>query len=1133
MVRNKGYRDAEEKIEAARRSGAKELDLRAPYGANDEDKLTELPESLGQLTQLLSLDLSRNQLTALPEWLGQLTQLQSLNLFGNQLTGLPESLGQLTQLQSLNLSGNQLTALPESLSLLTQLQSLTLSNNQLTALPESLGQLSQLQSLNLSGSQLTALPEWLGQLTQLQALELADNQLTALPESLGQLTHLRELDLSGSRLPELPASIVRCHDLKAIKFKSKGTLPKGLGSCRALKHLQIWYCDAQDSLPEIFSLTRLLRLELNQAEISELPPEIVALSGLEDLQLFDNHLSELPSALGELKMLRSLTLTNTKEGSFNRITDLPLALLQLGQLRELGLKRNPLNPELAAADKEGLDAVKRYLRAKEGAQVVLNEAKLILIGEGEVGKSCLLGALRGDNWVENRDTTHGIEIKPVKVTAPGSGTEITLNGWDFGGQRVYRPTHQLFFSAPAVYLVVWKPREGPQQGFVKDWIKLVKHREPEAKIVVVATHGGPGARQPDIDRQELWDLFGRDRVIDFFFVDSKPRENGECPGIAELREAIAHVAASLPEMGRTVPQRWQEAREALTKNGAPYLPLDEVLSLCEGLKMEAEEARLFVTVSHRLGHLIHYAHDPALRDIVVLKPDWLATAMSFVLDDKLTRDAHGLVSFARLGQLWNDPARAMENRYPPELHAVFVGLMERYDLSYVVAGLPVKGQPDGTSLIAQLVPDIRPDDCEMHAGWPATAADGDEQRVQICRIVEDKNGQSASAEGLFYQLIVRLHKYSLGRVNFAESLHWQRGLVLDDDYNGRALLEHIGNDVKITVRAAYPEAFLSVLTREVKWLVESFWAGLRCDVMVPCLVPCGRNAPGTGLFEVEKLIESKKKRRPEYPCTVCNEWQNIDCLLRNAPAAQPEPMRGLLGSRDVLAELNVVRVLLQQQHGEAMGRFNTLDATTLATLSKVDESYTRLMQALTDEAKDGPRLFSLVPEDPKFFDLPNWMSQKFRLTLFCEHSRLPLPLLSKGKKADGEYTFDIKREWLAAAAPYLKLLAGTLSLVLPVASAVTKLVIDDKAYKAIEDQLNLGQKAAESLLKAGDIFNKQLDQEDGPDMPTGGAIRAHGAVLRQLHALLKDKDPGFGGLVRVQNKRQEFLWVHPIFEAKY
>src|SRR5439155_11310313 len=161
----------------------------------------------------------------------------------------------------------------------------------------------------------------------------------------------------------------------------------------------------------------------------------------------------------------------------------------------------------------------RYLRAKAGAQVTLNEAKLILVGEGEVGKSCLLAALRDDPWEEGRPTTHGIEIKPVKVTDPDSGTEITLNGWDFGGQRVYRPTHQLFFSSPAVYLVVWKPREGSQAGAGKEWIKLVKHRQPDAKIRVVATYGGPKDRQPDIDRQEIWDLFSKDTVIDFFHVD--------------------------------------------------------------------------------------------------------------------------------------------------------------------------------------------------------------------------------------------------------------------------------------------------------------------------------------------------------------------------------------------------------------------------------------------------------------------------------------------------------------------------------------------------------------------------------------------------------------------------------------
>jgi len=52
MARDKAYRRAEKKIEEARRNGATELDLSCRYDAKDTDKLTELPESLGQLTQL-------------------------------------------------------------------------------------------------------------------------------------------------------------------------------------------------------------------------------------------------------------------------------------------------------------------------------------------------------------------------------------------------------------------------------------------------------------------------------------------------------------------------------------------------------------------------------------------------------------------------------------------------------------------------------------------------------------------------------------------------------------------------------------------------------------------------------------------------------------------------------------------------------------------------------------------------------------------------------------------------------------------------------------------------------------------------------------------------------------------------
>ena len=1215
MPQDEAYRRAEKKIEKARLRRTTELTLIG-------EGLTALPESLGQLTQLETLRLWNNELTALPESLGQLMFLRSLNVRGNQLTALPESANQLRDLRSLDLAHNQLTALPESLGPLWELRSLILSHNQLTALPEWMGQLTRLQSLNLSHNQLTALPEWLGQLWELRSLNLSHNQLRVLPEWLGQLTQLQSLHLTDSELTALPE------------------------------------CLGQ--------LTQLQSLDLTGNQLTELPEWLGQFTQLEELNLSGNQLRALPKWLGQLTLLQ-----------------------------QLHLDRNPLNPELTAAYAVGLDAVKRYLRAKAEAQVVLNEAKLILIGEGEVGKSCLLGALRGDPWEEGRPTTHGIEIKPVEVVDPESGTKITLNGWDFGGQRVYRPTHQLFFSSPAVYLVVWKPREGSQAGAVKEWIKLVKHREPDAKILVVATHGGPKERQPDIDRQEIWDLFGKETVLDFFLVESKPDEQtGERKGIAGLEQAIARVAAGLPEMGRKVPKRWEEARTALRKTDAAYLPLKKVLNLCHRRKMKDEEAKDFVRISHRLGHLIHYEHDPALRDIVILKPDWLSTAVSFVLDDKETRDGHGLVSFARLGQLWHDAERAEEDRYAVELHPAFLRLMERFDLSYRVSGSPLGGEGDQTSLIAQLVTDVRPMD-DLARVWPDEPEGPDEQQSQICRIVDTKR-QSSAAEGLFYQLIVRLHKFSMGRANFIDGVHWQRGLVLDDDYNGRALLEHIGNDIQITVRAAYPGAFLAVLTRDVKWLVESFWEGLRCDVMVPCIEPCGKEVPGRGLYEVEKLIGSKKKGRDEYPCPVadCDEWQSIDALLLNAPAARtlsdsdvrdglqvvrstrerlvaPGPhaflsyvsedaeivkrlldgltARGIkvwfdrndispgdrwknairtaikegsfflacfsqeysrrpttymneeltlaieelrrrrsdlswfipiklnacsipdreIGAGERLSDIqhidlyggwsrgidrvaSAIQQVAHAQRGEpsqgirgvadpvaqafsevGLSQLGALSSNLQRLMSRVDDGFTTMMQALTDEAKDGPRLFSFEPVDPGFFDRPKWVSQKFRITLWCEHSRLPLPALNGEGDKSGVYELSIPRDWLVKAAPFLKVLTTTLSLVAPVASSATKLVLDEAAYKGIEKQLDLGRKSLDSVLAAGEKAGAWLGRSDAPELERGEAIRSHGAELRQLQVWLKEKDPGFGGLVRVQNKRQEFLWVHAQFEEEY
>ena len=915
-------------------------------------------------------------------------------------------------------------------------------------------------------------------------LVLGSSRLEILPDSIAQLTRLNHLDASWNDLRSLPDWLGQLHEIQ--------------------------------------------RLDLSANQLSSLPESLGQLTNLRELNLSGNNLTSVPEALGSLEKLKTLDLSN------NKLSSLPESLGNLDHLIGLSLADNQLLPELNAAYKDGIDAVKDYLNARASGTTILNEAKLILIGEGEVGKSCLLDALGDAPWTEY-PSTHGINIAPITVTDPVTKTVITMNGWDFGGQRVYRPTHQLFFSAPAVYLVVWKPREGTQAGQVKEWIKLVKFREPDARILVVATHGGPKERQPDIDEYEITSVFGHETVLGFHHVDSRPAEYdentktwvGERVGIAKLREHIARVAMQLPEVGRKVPEKWQVVRDDLAKSPASWMSYDEVVAFCTERDVNAREVSLFVKLSHTLGNLIHYHYDTTLRNIVILKPDWLATAISFVLDDAETRRNQGLVTIERLSRLWNDPERDLVERYPKKLHPAFLRLMERFDLSYEVR-LTHEGSAT-TYLIGQLVPNVRPDSLPE---WNVQTVANIEQ-VQICRIVDDR-GQSATAEGLFYQLIVRLQKYSLGREDYHESVHWQRGLLLDGDYLGRALMEHIGNDVKITVRAAYPERFLAILTGEVKWLVEDFWEGLRCVVTVPCAQPCDVS-PGTALFEVQKLINFRMQGLEQFPCHVsgCDRLQDIESLLRNASAKPASDAIRLDQLDDVLDELKTIRQDVLRLDRRGLKRFQALNNQQRRCMSQVDAELAGLLQTLTDEAKEGPRLFSFEAMEPVFFGRPNWVASRFRLTLWCEHSRLPLPELNEGSDLQGTYELELTREWVKAAAPLLKGITTVLSLVLPVASSATKLVLDDQAFKRISEQLDFGHKCADAFLKGSQEAGRWLSQSDSYDTGSRGVMRAEGSVLRQLQAMLKEIDPTFGGLVRVQNKRREFLWVHPQFVHEY
>jgi internalin A len=608
-------------IEEARQSGQERLDLSGK-------QIADLPEEIGQLTNLTSLDLSFNHLMALPESIVQLTNLTSLNLRSNPLTVLSESIVQSTNLTSLDLSLNQLTALSESIVQLTNLTSLDLSLNKLTTLPESIVQLTNLTSLDLSSNQLTALPESTIQLTNLISLNLRSNPLTVLPESIIQLINLTSLDLSFNQLTALPESIGQ--------------------------------------------LTHLTSLDPSFNQLTALPESIIQLTNLTSLDLSYNQLTELPESIGKLTNLTSLDL------SYNQLTALPESIGKLVNLREFLIKRNSLSEILSEVVRNGGLAVRDYYRQRLEEQTdYIYEAKLLVIGEGGAGKTSLANKLINADYqlkVEGCDnpekSTEGIDILLFDFSHL-SGNPFRINIWDFGGQEIYHATHQFFLTKRSLYLLVADTRQ--ENTDFNYWLEVIELLSESSPTLIIKNEKQD--RPCQVNENQLRGRFPNlEKIL--------PTNLATNRGLPEILTAIQHHISQLPHIGTPLPKTWIRVREALEADSKNYITQQEFLDLCDshGFKRHADKLQLSGYL-HDLGVCLHFQDDPVLKNWIILKPEWGTTAVYRVLDTKEVQKAFGYFTQADLNLIWAD------DQYN-DMRDELLQLMMRFKLCYEIPHRP-------------------------------------------------------------------------------------------------------------------------------------------------------------------------------------------------------------------------------------------------------------------------------------------------------------------------------------------------------------------------------------------------------------------------------------------------------------
>jgi hypothetical protein len=612
-------------------------------------KIKELPSKIGKLKNLKKLTVGRNSKSNYPKFLpkeiGELSNLEVLHVKGTGIESLPDEIGSLESLQEFTIISNKnLKELPNSIGRLISLKKLKIGlsdhrfNSEviqpLKIIPRELGNLNLLEELNIENTLIETLPNDIGKLYNLKKLSIiSNNNLTSLPIEIGKLKNLKELIIKENDVRRLPQEIGDLEDIEELDLSNNirvnfEDIPQILSK---LENSKLWYLNLSgytylNNIPkEITSLNNLKTLDVSDCNIATLNLKWEKCVSLQKLYLSNNKISDL-EPLKDLKSIEKIDLSGNKD-----LTSIPESFLQIPSLQSIIIDylQNQKLMEKINKDKENLlSGVREYYRKKrETLSQIQKQVKVILIGDGNSGKTSLLRRLLLDGFSDNSATTHGIRLEEDYFEIDND--KVKIKYWDMGGQDVYHSPHSFFFSDNTIYLLVLDARkeEAPEYWMeqIRTYGNSVDTKRKSPVLVVVNKIDAYPSHEIDISRlEEKIELIGG-QVFEVSAFENK--------GIKEVEKALhGFIEAQLKDNTRLINKTGEQYKD-LTRDiynlrydtifkDREYLNQNEFNEFLTKNKLQNQKDVL-VKELQELGAILSFPHPKIQNPLYVYKPEWL------------------------------------------------------------------------------------------------------------------------------------------------------------------------------------------------------------------------------------------------------------------------------------------------------------------------------------------------------------------------------------------------------------------------------------------------------------------------------------------------------------------------------
>ncbi len=116
---------------------------------------------------------------------------------------------------------------------------------------------------------------------------------------------------------------------------------------------------------------------------------------------------------------------------------------------------------------------------------ILFHVKIILAGDGTVGKTSLLHRYVFNQFIEEHKMTIGMDAHAKRTRVPGLGP-VKIHTWDLAGQPQWSTVRESFYLGSHAMALVFDINQPKTIQHLPDWVEECRSKAPGIPVLIVA-----------------------------------------------------------------------------------------------------------------------------------------------------------------------------------------------------------------------------------------------------------------------------------------------------------------------------------------------------------------------------------------------------------------------------------------------------------------------------------------------------------------------------------------------------------------------------------------------------------------------------------------------------------------------